>query len=87
MSLDLPYSGIQIPEPELYLPESLLELFCVTPNFENGGTLEASVDLNVAARDWLAGTIDFYTYTDLLELHGLNPEEFVEDRLISYSLK
>lgn len=86
-SLILPYEALEIPDPGIYLPEYLCELFYVTPDFQSGGTLEGAVEINWAALAWQKGEIDFQTYTDILSFYGLPAEQFVESRLEAYDLK
>lgn len=69
----------------LWLPPDLSDLLTVSVDWEaDAGTVEGMNVINGAASQWLAGSLDDYTYFELLDHYGIDPLRFVgevEDHL------
>jgi hypothetical protein len=69
----------------LWLPDHPGELFCVEAGSGEGDfSIEAMLDINNSAFEWMKGTLDMETYLEVLDHYGINPIEFVESRVELY---
>lgn len=69
----------------LWLPSDLSDLLTVSVDWEADNSVVAGMHvINGAASKWLAGSLDDYTYFELLDHYGIDPLGFVgevEDHL------
>ncbi|MEH2242358.1 hypothetical protein [Nostoc sp.] len=62
----------------LWLPENIEDLLTVSVNGQaDNSTFKGMHIINGAARPWLTGVMDDYTYFELLDHYGINPLAFV----------
>ncbi|MEH2456380.1 hypothetical protein [Nostoc sp.] len=62
----------------LWVPPDIGDLLTVSVNGQaDDSTAQGMLVINGAASQWLAGTIDDYTYFELLDHYGIDPLRFV----------
>ncbi|MEH2371943.1 hypothetical protein [Nostoc sp.] len=62
----------------LWLPPNISDLLTVSVDGQaDDSTAQGMLIINAAASQWLAGTIDDYTYFELLNHYGIDPLRFV----------
>lgn len=62
----------------LWVPPDISDLLTVSVNFDaDDSTSQGMQIINAAASQWTSGTIDDYTYFELLDHYGIDPLGFV----------